>query len=278
VYATLNLPYIPSVLREDRGEIEAALEDKLPKLIDLTDIMADLHTHTTWSDGQMSVLEMARAAKGRNLEYLVISDHSVSLGIANGLSVERLREQAHDIKAADEAMGPDFRILHGTEMEIKADGTLDHPDDVLAELDFVIASLHTGLRQSKEQVMSRLMTAIENPHVDMIAHPTGRLMPDRPPAEVDMEALLQAAARTGTILEINANPQRLDLRDNHARLAQELGVKLAINTDAHVDEHFDFLLFGVATAQRAWVTKENVVNTWPADKLLAYVNRTIETS
>ncbi|MGD2047983.1 MAG: DNA polymerase/3'-5' exonuclease PolX [Chloroflexota bacterium] len=278
VYATLNLPYIPPVLREDRGEIEAALEDKLPKLIDLTDIMADLHTHTTWSDGRMSVLEMARAAKGRNLEYLVISDHSVSLGIANGLSVERLREQAHDIKAADEAMGPDFRILHGTEMEIKADGTLDHPDDVLAELDFVIASLHTGLRQSKEQVMSRLMTAIENPHVDMIAHPTGRLMPDRPPAEVDMEALLQAAARTGTILEINANPQRLDLRDNHARLAQELGVKLAINTDAHVDEHFDFLLFGVATAQRAWVTKENVVNTWPADKLLAYVNRTIETS
>lgn len=278
VYATLNLPYIPPVLREDRGEIEAALEDKLPKLIDLTDIMADLHTHTTWSDGRMSVLEMARAAKGRNLEYLVISDHSVSLGIANGLSVERLREQAHDIKAADEAMGPDFRILHGTEMEIKADGTLDHPDDVLAELDFVIASLHTGLRQSKEQVMSRLMTAIENPHVDMIAHPTGRLMPDRPPADVDMEALLQAAARTGTILEINANPQRLDLRDNHARLAQELGVKLAINTDAHVDEHFDFLLFGVATAQRAWVTKENVVNTWPADKLLAYVNRTIETS
>jgi DNA polymerase (family 10) len=278
VYATLNLPYIPPVLREDRGEIEAALEDKLPKLIDLTDIMADLHTHTTWSDGRMSVLEMARAAKGRNLEYLVISDHSVSLGIANGLSVERLREQAHDIKAADEAMGPDFRILHGTEMEIKADGTLDHPDDVLAELDFVIASLHTGLRQSKEQVMSRLMTAIENPHVDMIAHPTGRLMPDRPPADVDMEALLQAAARTGTILEINANPQRLDLRDNHARLAQELGVNLAINTDAHVDEHLDFLLFGVATAQRAWVTKENVVNTWPADKLLAYVNRTIETS
>lgn len=278
VYATLNFPYIPPVLREDRGEIEAALEDKLPKLIDLVDIIADLHTHTTWSDGRMSVLEMARAAKARNLEYMVVSDHSVSLGIANGLSVERLRKQAHEIKEADKAMGPDFRILHGTEMEIKADGTLDHPDDVLAKMDFVIASLHTGLRQNKEQVMFRLMSAVENPHVDMIAHPTGRLMPDRQPADVDMEALLHAAARTGTILEINANPQRLDLGDIHARLAQELGVKLAINTDAHVDEHFDFLRFGVATAQRGWVTKENVVNTWPADKLLAYVNRTIQTS
>jgi DNA polymerase (family 10) len=158
-------------------------------------------------------------------------------------------------------------------MEIKADGSLDYPDDVLAELDFVIASLHTGLRQSREQVMSRLLTAVENPHVDMIAHPTGRLIPDRRPADVDMEALLKAAARTGTIMEINANPQRLDLRDKHARLARELGVRLAINTDAHVDEHFDFMLFGIATAQRGWVTKYDVVNTWPVDKLMTYVNR-----
>ncbi len=273
VYATLNMPYIPPVLREDRGEIEAALEDRLPVPVDLADIIADLHTHTTWSDGRMSVLEMARAAKERNLEYIVVSDHSISLGIANGLSEERLREQAREIKEADEIMGPDFRILHGTEMEIKADGSLDYPDDVLAELDFVIASLHTGLRQSREQVMSRLLTAVENPHVDMIAHPTGRLMPDRRPADVDMEALLKAAARSGTIMEINANPQRLDLRDKHARLARELGVRLAINTDAHVDEHFDFMLFGVATAQRGWVTKDDVVNTWPVDKLMAYVNR-----
>ncbi|HCB48898.1 MAG TPA: DNA polymerase/3'-5' exonuclease PolX, partial [Chloroflexi bacterium] len=273
VYATINMPYIPPVLREDRGEIEAALEDRLPVPVDLADIIADLHTHTTRSDGRMSVLEMARAAKERNLEYIVVSDHSISLGIANGLSEERLREQAWEIKEADEIMGPDFRILHGTEMEIKADGSLDYPDDVLAELDFVIASLHTGLRQSREQVMSRLLTAVENPHVDMIAHPTGRLMPDRRPADVDMEALLKAANRTGTIMEINANPQRLDLRDKHARLARELGVRLAINTDAHVDEHFAFMLFGVATAQRGWVTKDDVVNTWPVDKLMTYVNR-----
>ncbi len=271
VYATLGLPYIPPVLRQDRGEIEAAGRGQLPNLIQQRDIICDLHMHTTWSDGKMTVLEMAQAAQARGLRYVVIADHSASLGIANGLTVERLRQQAEEIRAADEAMGPDFRVLHGTEMEIKADGTLDYPDEVLAELDFVIASLHTSLSQPQEQVTNRMLNAIWNPHVDMIAHPTGRLFPDRLGADLDMDFIFETAAETGTILEINAHPSRLDLRDIHVRRALEVGVKIAINTDAHHVDQFDMLHYGVATAQRGWATAEDVVNCWPVEKLLAYV-------
>lgn len=271
VYRLLGLPYIPPRLREDRGEVEAALKGQLPTLVQLDDIQADLHMHSHWSDGRLSILEMARAAEARGLRYVVITDHSVSLGIANGLSVERLRQQTAEIRAADEAMGPDFRVLQGTEMEIRADGTLDYPDEVLAELDFVIASLHVSLSQPREQVTRRLLNAIHNPHVDMIGHPTGRLLPDRPGADLDMEQVFQAAATTGTILEINANPHRLDLRDSHVRRAIELGVKLAINTDAHKAHEFDLLHYGIATAQRGWATAADVVNTWPVTQFLAYL-------
>ena len=271
VYARLGLPFIPPSLREDRGEIEAALAGKLPALVSLDDIRYDLHMHTTWSDGALSVLEMARAARDSGLRAVAITDHSVSLGVANGLSVERLRQQAAEVRAADAALGPDFRVLHGTEMEIRADGTLDFPDEVLAELDFVIASLHTGLSQSREQATRRVLNAIENPHVDMIAHPTGRLLPDRAGADLDMDAVLAAAAKTGTILEINAHPARLDLRDNHARRAVEMGVRIAINTDAHRPEEFDNRKYGVATAQRGWATATDVVNTWPLDELLQFI-------
>ena len=271
VYQTLNLPYIQPTLRQDRGEIEAVLNDRLPAAVQLSDIIADLHVHTTWSDGKMSVLEMARAAQTRGLRYIVITDHSYSLGIANGLSIERLQEQAHEVRAADEKMGSDFRVWHGTEMEIKADGALDYPDEVLAELDFVIASLHTSLSQPRERVTDRLLNAIWNPHVDMIAHPTGRLLPDRVGADLDMDMILESAAASDTILEINANPQRLDLRDNHVRRAVELGVKLAVNTDAHDTSQFDLLHYGVATAQRGWATSVNVVNTWPIEKFLNYL-------
>jgi DNA polymerase (family 10) len=273
VYAFLRLPYIPPTLRENRGEIEAALRNKLPALVRLGDLRADLHTHTTWSDGRMSALEMAQAARERGLEYIVISDHSLSLGIANGLSVERLREQASEVRAADESMGPAFRVLHGTEMEIRADGSLDYPDDVLAELDLVIAALHTSLSQPRDQVTARLLSAIENPHVDVIAHPTGRLLPNRRGADLDMDVVLNAAAANGTIMEINANPQRLDLRDSHVRRALELGLKLAINSDAHSGDHFDFLHYGVATAQRGWATAADVVNAWPVDELVSYLAR-----
>ncbi len=275
VYATLGLPFIPAVLREDRGEIEAAIDSNLPELVTSRDIISDLHMHSTWSDGSLTILEMARAAQERGFQHIVISDHSASLGIANGLSQDRLRSQADEIKEVGQMLGPDFRILHGTEMEIRADGNLDYPDDVLADLDFVIASLHVGLRQPRDQIMDRLMAALENPHVDMIAHPTGRLLPDRPPADVDMEALLLAAVRTGTIMEINANPQRLDLRDNHVRRAVQLGVKLAINCDAHAAAHFEFLPYGIAVAQRGWAQKSDIVNTWSVEKLITFVSNCI---
>lgn len=273
VYAHLGLPCIPPTLRQDRGELEAAKAGKLPKLIELTDFRSDLHMHTEWSDGKLSVLEMAKAARENGLQYIVITDHSASLGIANGLSIDRLHEQAVEIKKANQALGPDFQILQGTEMEIKADGSLDFPDDILAELDFVIASLHTGLSQPREQVTQRMLNAIRNPHVDMIAHPTGRLLPDRQGADLDTDVIIEEAATTGTILEINANPARLDLRDIHARMAIEHGVKLAINTDAHHPNDFSNRHFGVATAQRGWVTAADVINTWSIDQFLGYVRR-----
>lgn len=271
VYQTLGLSYIPPTMRENTGEIELAKKDDLPNLVQLSDLVSDLHMHSTWSDGKMSILEMAKAAQADGLTTIAITDHSQSLGIANGLTPERLRAQAKEIKEANEAMRSAFTILHGTEMEIKADGTLDFEDEVLAELDFVIASLHVSLSQPKEQVTERLLNAIRNPHVDMIGHPTGRLLPNRAGADLDMEVVFEAAAETGTILEINANPSRLDLRDNHVRRALELGVKLSINTDAHHVHHFNLRHYGVATAQRGWATAVDIVNTWPVEQLLAYI-------
>ncbi|MFZ1397867.1 MAG: DNA polymerase/3'-5' exonuclease PolX [Candidatus Promineifilaceae bacterium] len=271
LYEVLKLPYILPTLREDRGEIEAAQKGQLPDVIQIEQIVSDLHMHTTWSDGKMSVLQMAQAAQARGMQYIVISDHSHGLGIVNGLTPARLWQQAEEIATANEEMGPDFRILHGTEMEIKADGTLDFDDEVLARLDFVTASLHVSLNQPREQVMKRIMTALHNPHVDMVAHPTGRLLPDRPGADLDMEAVLATAVATQTILEINANPSRLDLRDSHVRRAVEMGVTLAINCDAHHVDHFDFLHYGIATAQRGWATAALVVNSWPLEKFLAFL-------
>ncbi|WP_420643203.1 DNA polymerase/3'-5' exonuclease PolX [Candidatus Leptofilum sp.] len=271
LYDVLNLPYILPTLREDRGEIEAAQKGQLPDVIKIEQIISDLHMHTTWSDGKMTVLEMAQAAQARGFQHIVISDHSQSLGIANGLTPEQLWQQAEEIAAANEEMGPGFRILHGTEMEIKADGSLDFEDVVLARLDFVIASLHVSLNQPRDQVMARIMNALHNPHVDMIAHPTGRLLPDRPGADLDMEAVLQTAVSTRTILEINANPSRLDLRDSHVRRAVELGGMLSINCDAHHVDQFELLHYGVATAQRGWATAKHIVNSWPLPKLLAFL-------
>ncbi|HEY1408252.1 MAG TPA: DNA polymerase/3'-5' exonuclease PolX [Promineifilum sp.] len=273
VYDRLGLAFVPPRLREDRGEIDAAAAGNLPSLIQEDEIISDFHMHTSWSDGTLSVLEMARRARDSGLKAIAITDHSVSLGVTNGLSVERLRQQAADVKAANKALGPHFRVLHGTEMEIRADGTLDYPDEVLAELDLVIASLHTALSQPREQVTDRLLKAIRNPHVDIIGHPTGRLLPDRPGADLDMDAIIAAAAETGTILEINANPSRLDLRDVHVKMAVEAGVRLSINTDAHHPDHFDFRQFGVATAQRGWASTTDVVNTWEIERLEQYVNR-----
>jgi DNA polymerase (family 10) len=271
VYAALGLPPIPPELREDRGEIEAALEGRLPDLIQMADLKGDLQFHTTWSDGRQTLLEMAQAAQARGLAYALVTDHSQGLGVARGLTVADLRRQRAEIAEVNRKMGGAFRLLAGTEVEVRADGALDFPDDVLAELDLVVAAVHSGLRQDREQVTARMLAAIRNPHVDVIAHPTGRLIGEREGADMDMEAIFRAAAETGTALEINAYPTRLDLRDAHVRRAIELGVKLAINSDAHDVSGFAVLPLGVATARRGWATAADVVNTWPVEKVLQWV-------
>lgn len=263
VYAQLALPYIPPELREDAGEIEAAEADRLPTLIELSDVRADLHMHTTWSDGKNSIREMALAAKARGRQYIVITDHSQGATIANGLSIERLLAQHEEVRQVDAEMNGEIRVLHGTEMEIRADGTLDFPDEVLEKLDFVVASLHVSLRQPREQVTRRLLNAIRNPHVDLIGHPRGQLILERDPADLDMDAVIAAAAEYQTALEINANPARLDLEAALARRASEQGVLIAVDTDAHAPHEMDLLRYGLLTARRAWLSPERVLNTWP---------------
>jgi DNA polymerase (family X) len=273
VYAKLGLPWIAPELREDRGEVKAALAGELPKLIQREDHIAELHCHSDWSDGKVSMREMAEGAIQRGLKVLAITDHSRSLGIANGLSIERLHQQRAEIEALQEELGDRLILLQGAEVEIKADGTLDYPDDILAELDIVTASLHTSLGQPREKVTQRLLNALHNPHVDIIGHPTGRLLPDREGADLDMDRILAAAAETNTALEINAHPSRLDLKDIYARRAIELGIPLSINCDAHAPEHFDLIEFGLATARRGWVEAQHVINTWEPERLLEWLKR-----
>lgn len=273
VYAQLGLPWIAPELREDRGEIEQAEKNTLPQLIDLKDIRADLHMHTTWSDGKLSVRDMAWIARERGLSYIVITDHSQSLGVANGLSVERLRAQREEIRAVDAEFAPALRVFQGVEMEIRADGSLDYGDDVLEWLDVVIASLHSGLRQPREQVTARLLNAIRNPHVDIIGHPRGQMIPDREPADLDMDAVFEAARERGTALEINASPYRLDLDDAHARRAAQMGIKIAVNTDSHNGDGFTALRYGIMTARRAGLRPEEVINTWSVESFLAWLRQ-----
>ncbi len=271
VYAALVLPWIPPELREDRGEVQAARTGTLPKLIEVQDIHADLQTHSTWSDGKLSILELAQAAARRGMRVIAFTDHSVSLGVTGGLSMERHAEQQREIESAQRELGDSIRILHASEVEIRADGSLDYPDEFLASLDLVLASLHTSLRQPREKVTQRLINAIRNPHVDIIGHPTGRLIPDREGADLDMDAVLSAAAESGVALEINANPARLDLEDIYARRARELGIPISINTDSHSEADLDLLHYGVAIARRAWLTAEDVINAWPTEQLLGWL-------
>ncbi len=273
VFALVGMPYIPPEIREDWGEIEAALENRLPDLITLDDMHADLHMHTTWSDGTLSIREMANAALARGRKFIVITDHSRSLGITNGLSIERLLAHQQEIRQVDREMGGKIRVFHGTEMEITADGTLDYPDEVLEKLDFVIASLHTGLRQPREQVTMRILNAINNPHVDLIGHPRGQLIPNREPADLDMDAVFQAAKASGIALEINANPHRLDLEAQYARRAVEMGIPLSINTDAHRAGEMDLLHYGILTARRGWVEPASVINTWSLERFLEWAQK-----
>jgi DNA polymerase (family X) len=271
VYEKLGLAFIPPELREDRGEFER----DIPRLIELADIRGDLQMHSTWSDGEYSIEAMARAAKAKGYDYILITDHSQSLGVTNGLTPERLRQQRKEIDAVN-ALGLGIRVLQGSEVEIKADGSLDFPDEVLASLDIVLASLHTSLRQEHDKVTQRALNAIRNPHVDIFAHPTGRLNYEagdpkkaREGADLDMEAVMAACKETGTILEINASPERLDLNDLNARRALDVGCMLVISTDAHNPVMFNNMHYGVAMARRAWATADRVVNTWPLERLLA---------
>ncbi|MBI3163285.1 MAG: DNA polymerase/3'-5' exonuclease PolX [Chloroflexi bacterium] len=273
VYKTLGLPWIPPELREDHGEVVAAKANKLPKLIQVKDIKTNLHAHSTHSDGKLSMLDMARAAAKRGLKVIAFTDHSVGLGVANGLSMERHKEQAAEIKKIQKQLGDEILVLHATEVEIKADGSLDYPDDFLASLDLVVASLHSSLRQPREKVTERLLKAVQNPHVDIIGHPTGREIPDREGADLDMEVILKAAAESGVAMEISAQPSRLDLDDMYARRAKELGVLLSINTDAHSENDLDFLHYGVAIARRAWLEPKDVINTWTAKKLTDWLKK-----
>ncbi len=271
LYAALGLQWVPPEMREDLGEMALAAAGKLPRLVELADIRADLQNHSTWSDGEMSILEMARAAMARGLKVIAFTDHSQSLGVTGGLTIERHAEQQKEIEAAQREVGDGIRILHAAEVEIKADGELDYPDDFLATLDLVLASLHTSLRQPRDKVTARLINAINNPNVDIIGHPTGRKIPDREGADLDMEAVLQAAAKSGVAMEINASPYRLDLDDKYARRAKELGVKISINTDSHSAKDMEAMSFGVAIAKRAWLTPQDVINTWSDEKLLAWL-------
>ena len=271
VYEALGLPWIPPEIREDRGEVQAAIKGKLPNLIELKDIKADLQMHSTWSDGKLSIREMANAAIQRGYRLIAITDHSYSLGVVGGMRPEDVQEQRKEIDEVSKEVGDKIHILQGAEVEIKSDGSLDYPDEVLAKIDFVLAALHTSLRQPQQKVTERMINAIRNPHVDMIPHPTGRLLPDREGADLDMDAVLNAAAEAGVVMEINAHPARLDLNDVHARRAVELGIQLSINTDAHSAEDMELMHFGVSTARRAWAEAEQVINTWSTSKVLKWL-------
>jgi DNA polymerase (family 10) len=266
VYGALGLPWIPPELREDRGEVQAAQAGTLPKLVQQKDIRGDLHAHTDWSDAAATLQEMATAARKLGYEYLVISDHTHSLGVANGLDVTRLREQRAEIERLNAGFS-EFRLLQGAEVEIHADGSLDFSDNVLAELDVVIASVHSALRQDKETITNRVVRAMRNPHVDVLGHPSGRLLGQREATHVDLDRLLQVAAETGTILEVNATPNRLDLDDVHIRQAVGLGIGLAINSDAHSTGGLGAMVYGVAAARRGWAEARHIVNTFPLPKL-----------
>lgn len=271
VYAALGLPWIPPELREDHGEVQAAKAGKLPRLIELQDLRADLHMHSTWSDGKLSMAEMAQAAIRRGMKVIAFADHSVSLGVANGLSIEDHSRQQAEMDTLRSQLGDQLVVLHASEVEIKADGSLDYPDEFLASLDLVVASLHASLRQPREKVTERLINTIRNPHVDIIGHPTGRLIPDREGADLDMDAVLAAAAESGVALEINASPYRLDLEDIYARRAKEMGIPISINTDSHSEEDMDVRFYGVAIARRAWLTADDVINTWSTERLLNWL-------
>ena len=268
IYARLDLPWIPPELRENLGEIEAAEKGELPTLVELADIRGDLQMHTTASDGHASIEEMAGAAKRLGYQYILITDHSKAVTIANGLSEQRATEHIQRIHAVREKV-KDIEIWAGSEVDIMGDGTLDYPNELLKQFDIVLASVHSRMTMPAQEMTSRLLRALENPYVRILGHPTGRLILRRDPFLFDLEAVFAAAKKFGIILEVNASPERLDLSDRHVKLARDRGMKIIISTDAHDPQHFGLMRYGVTTARRGWMEKSGVLNTLPPKELLA---------
>ena len=271
MYERLGLQYIPPELRRGADEIDRARQRSIPRLVDVSDLKGDLHVHTEWSDGRDPTELMAVAAHERGYEYVAITDHSAGRGIANGLSVERLKEHIHEIRQLEDRLG-NIKLMAGSEVDIRADGSLDYPDDVLDELDWVVASVHSAMAQDAETMTARIINAMRDPHVTAIGHLSTRMIGERKPIEADFEAIFEAAAETGTALEINSSPRRLDLKDTHAHRAREIGLPLVIDSDAHDAESLDNQRWGVAVARRAWCEPKHILNTLPVDSFIEYLS------
>jgi DNA polymerase (family 10) len=271
-YKRLGMQYIPPEIREDQGEIELSEKHEIPRLVDLRDIKGDFHAHSKWSDGNNTIEEMALAAKDAGYKYIAITDHSKGLGIAHGLTEERLKEQVVEIRRLNQKL-KGFRILSGMEVDIRADGSIDMPDSMLAELDCVVGAIHSSFNQSEERITRRIIKAIEHPHIDIIAHPTSRLIGEREATAVDMEAVFKAAVKHKKALEINAMPSRLDLKDIHINRARELGIMLAIGTDSHIAGQLKLMRFGIGIARRGWCEPKHILNCLSLEKVLAFFKR-----
>jgi DNA polymerase (family 10) len=272
IYRALDLEFVPPELREAEGEIEAAAEGRLPKLIELEDLRGDLHLHSTWSDGGDSLEAMARAARDLGHRYMAITDHSKSLGIARGLDEARVVEQRALVERLNQQLAP-FRILHGTEMDILRNGRLDYPDEMLKEYDYVSASIHSGMKQPEAEMTARIQRALHNPYVHALNHPHGRLIPQRPAYAVDMQAVIETAAAEGVALEINSQPARMDLEGSWARRARQVGTKFVINTDSHATDQLTLQRLGIGSARRGWLEASDVLNTLPLEGLQKALKR-----
>ncbi len=273
VYKALGLHWMPPEIREAGGEIEASKSNKLPTLVEHAEIKGDFHTHTEWSDGSESLETLLNAALSRGYEYVAVTDHSQSLKIANGLTPDRLKKQTALLRKAEKNLDGRMRVLSGSEVDIKSDGSLDFPPSVLRELDIVIGSVHSRFKMERSEMTKRITTAVESGSIDILGHPTGRLIGERDPYDFDLEKVFSAAKSSGVCMELNCFPNRLDLRDVHCRLAGQSGVKVALGTDSHRTEQLDYIKYGVITARRGWLEKEDVLNTLNAKNLIAFLRR-----